>query len=104
MLWNKEKYGDSVCLITFEDLVSKTEAVMRYLAGFLGIEFNDILLVPTFNKYPSKANARFREENRDTQSGPLSGARKLAEQEVDTIERETSEIYYQVLKEVVTFG
>jgi hypothetical protein len=104
MLWNKEKYGDSVCLIKFEDLASKTEAVMRYLTGFLGIEFDDILLVPTFNKYPTKADTRLKEENYATQSDLLWGARKLAEQEVNTIESETSEIYSQVLKAVVTFG
>jgi hypothetical protein len=103
MLWHKERYGDCVCLLRFEDLVSKTEAVMRYLTGFLGIEFDDILLVPTFNKYPTKAIERLKEENRATRSGPLWGGRKLAEQEVNTIERETSEIYSLVLKEVVTF-
>jgi len=103
MLWNREKYGDSVCLIKFEDLASKTEAVMHYLAGFLGIEFDDVLLVPTFNKYPIKENAHSEEENLPTRGAPLSGGRKLAEQEVNTIERETSGIYTRVLKEVVTF-
>jgi hypothetical protein len=98
MLWNKKKYGDSVCLIKFEDLVSKTEAVMRYLTGFLGIEFDDILLVPTLNKYPTKAIERLKEKDYATQSGPLSGGEKLAEQEINTIETETSEIYTQVLE------
>jgi hypothetical protein len=37
MVRNKQKYGDRVCIITFEDLVQRTEAVMRYLADFLNI-------------------------------------------------------------------
>jgi hypothetical protein len=33
---------------------------MRYLTEFLGIDFDDILLVPTFNKFPIKANKAFK--------------------------------------------
>ena len=50
MLRNKELYGDRIRLLKFEDLVGDTEAVMRYLSKFLDIEFEDILVVPTFNK------------------------------------------------------
>jgi hypothetical protein len=102
MLWNKETYGDRVCLVTFEDLLSKTDAIMHYLAGFLGIEFDDILLSPTFNKLPATAKAHLKEEKYDTQSSPRLSGRKLTEQELNTIERETSETYTMVLKEVVT--
>jgi hypothetical protein len=103
MLWNKATYGDRICLIKFEDLLSKTSAIMHYLAGFLGIEFDDILLVPTFNKLPATAKARLKEEKHDTQSSPPLSGRKLTEQELNIIERETSETYTLVLKEVVTF-
>jgi len=103
MLWNKETYGARVCLIKSEDLLSKTNAIMHYLAGFLGIEFDDILLVPTFNKLPATAKARLKEEKQDTQSGPPLSGRELTEQELNIIERETSETYTLVLKEVVTF-
>ena len=41
-IFNKQQYGDRVSIIAFEDLLDKTEAVMRYLAEFLGIEFNDM--------------------------------------------------------------
>ncbi|MCK5485340.1 MAG: sulfotransferase, partial [Desulfobacterales bacterium] len=42
-LRNKEKYGERVCIVRFEDLVSKTESVMSYMADFLGINFDNIL-------------------------------------------------------------
>jgi hypothetical protein len=103
MLWNKEKYGDSVCLIKFEDLVSKTEAVMRYLADFLGIEFDDILLRPTFNKFPLKINKSFNSEDHDFADSPLSTEVTSTGEELDTIERITSEKYSLVLEEVVRF-
>ena len=34
MVRNKKKYGDRVCIITFEDLVTRTGPVMRYLSDF----------------------------------------------------------------------
>jgi len=103
MLWNKERYGDRVCLIKFEDLASQTEAVMRYLADFLAIEFNDILLVPTFNKFPIKEDTTFKTENHGIVSGLSAEERTLKGQELNTIERMTSETYPLVLKEVVRF-
>jgi len=103
MLWNKERYGDCVCLIKFEDLVSKTEAVMRYLADFLGIEFDDALLVPTFNKFPIKAYMDYKVEDHGIVSEPLSEKRTLKGQELNTIDRMTSKAHPLVLKEVVRF-
>ena len=103
MLWSKEKYGDCVCLIQFEDLVSKTESVMRYLANFLAIEFNDILLVPTFNKFPIKEDTTFKTENHGIVSSLPAEERTLKGQELNIIERMTSETYPLVLKKVVRF-
>jgi hypothetical protein len=103
MLWNKEKYGDCVCLIQFKDLISKTEAVMRFLAAFLTIEFDDILLVPTFNKFPIKEDTAFKTERHGIVSSLPAEERKLTGQELNTIERITSETYTLVLKEVVRF-
>ena len=102
-LRNKERYGDRVCIIKFEDLVSKTEAVMRYLTEFLGIEFDEILLVPTFNKFPIKAHTSFKEKNHGIENSPLSKYRTLSDQEFDTIERMTRETYPRVLNEAVRF-
>ena len=103
MLWNKVKYGDKVCLIRFEDLVSKTEAVMRYLADFLNIEFDDILLVPTFNRLSVKANTSLSSEDDSIVDSRLSTERTLTGEESDTVGRITSENYSLVLKEVVRF-
>ena len=103
MLWNRERYGDRVCLIRFEDLVSKTEAVMRFLSEFLGIEFDDILLTPTFNKFPLKANVSFKTEDRDIANSPHSMEKTVTDNEVNTIEKESSETYLRLLRETVRF-
>jgi len=103
MLWNKEEYGDCVCLIQFEDLIRKTEAVMHFLAEFLGIEFDDVLLTPTFNKFPVKANASFKAKDQVILNSLLSAEKTLTEHELDTIEKETSEAYSLVRRESVRF-
>lgn len=58
-LWSKERFADRTCLIRVEDLVNNTEAVMRYLAKFLGLQYDPILLKPTFNGYLISAGSRF---------------------------------------------
>jgi hypothetical protein len=103
ILWNKEKYGDRVCLIKFEDLISQTEVVMRYLSDFLASEFNDILLVPTFNKFPIKEDTAFKTESHGVVSSLAAEERALTGQEFNTVENMTCETYALVLKEVVRF-
>ena len=103
MLRNKNLYGDRIRLFKFEDLVADTEAVMRYLAKFLDIEFNDILVEPTFNKAPIKAHTSFKAENHGIIGGTQSRYKTLTESELDTIEKMTAELYSRVLKEVLNF-
>ena len=45
----RKRFDDRVCFIKFENLIDHTESVMRHLAEFLGIPYEDILLEPTFN-------------------------------------------------------
>jgi hypothetical protein len=102
-LRNKERYGDRVCFIKFKDVVSKTRAVMLYLAEFLGIAFQDILLVPTFNTLPLGINTSFQGEDRGEVNSPRSREEIGTTEELNTIERATSEMYLLVLSKVVRF-
>jgi hypothetical protein len=103
MLWNKEKYGDCVCFIQFEDFIRKTEAIMRFLAEFLGVEFDDILLKPTFNKLPLEVNTSFQVGDHGIMNSHLSREQTVTAEELNTIERMTSEIYSLVRGESVRF-
>jgi hypothetical protein len=103
MLWNKERYGDRVCILTFEDLISKTKSVMRYLAEFLEIKFGNILLEPTFNKYPIRANTSFAAERNGIIDSTLNRYKTLAQEELEFIESTTKELYGEVLSLAIRF-
>ena len=103
MLWNKGRFGDRVCILTFEDLVGKTESVMRYLAEFLAIKFDDGLLMPTFNKYPIKANTSFNAQQHGIINSTLNRHKSLAPEELEIIYRMTKELRREVLSLAVRF-
>jgi hypothetical protein len=98
MLRNRETYGDRVCILTFEDLICKTEAVMRYLAEFLEITFDDCLLIPSFNKYPIRANTSFKDPQHGIIESTLNRYKTLDQKELDIIEDMTAGLYGKVLK------
>jgi hypothetical protein len=102
MLRNKQEFGARVVLIRFEDLISKTEAVMRCLTDFLQIDYHPILLEPTFNKTPINANTSFSHENGRILTGTLQRREKLSAEECDLISGATDEVYRQVLSEAVS--
>ena len=103
MLRNKDRYGDRVCILTFEDLISETESVMRYLAEFLKIKFDDILLEPTFNKYLIRANTSFEAEKDGIIASTLQRYKTLTSEELKFIESTSEELYGQVLSLAVRF-
>jgi hypothetical protein len=103
MIWNKKRYGDHVCIITFEDLITKTKSVMRYLAEFLEIKFEDILLVPTFNKYPIRANTSFEAEQNGIINSTLQRYKTLAQEELEFIYSTTEKLHREVLSLAIRF-
>jgi len=52
-----ERYGDRVLVLTYEGLLAEPEATMRRVAGRIGIAWSDLLLEPTFNGRPIRANS-----------------------------------------------
>jgi hypothetical protein len=53
----RERHGDRVIVITYEALVGETETTMGRLASAIGISTSPILLEPTFNGQPIRANS-----------------------------------------------
>ena len=103
MARNKERYGDCVCILTFEDLITKTESVMEYLAAFLEIKFEDILLEPTFNKYPIRANTSFEAEKNGIIASTLNRYKTLSKDELEFIENMTKDLYKQIQSLAIRF-
>jgi len=97
MLRNKDRYGDRVRILTFEDLITKTRGVMLYLAEFLEIKFDNILLIPTFNKYPIRANTSFEAEQNGIITSTLKRYKTLGREELEFIESTSKELYGEVL-------
>lgn len=96
-IWNKETYAERVCIIRFEDLIGKTEAVMRFLSGFLDIEFDGSLLIPTFNRFPIKANTSFESEQHGIMKSTLTRHETLSKEELEIINNATQEEYQEIL-------
>jgi hypothetical protein len=103
MVINKKQYGDQICIITFEDLVKRTKPVMHYLAGFLNINFDNILLTPTFNKAPIKPNTSFKLEKPGIMTSAVERYKTLSSDELGIIRDRTTDLYNQVLDVVVSF-
>jgi hypothetical protein len=53
----RERYGQRVLLLTYEQLVLDTEGTMRGVAERIGIAMKPELLTPTFNGRPTRANS-----------------------------------------------
>jgi hypothetical protein len=104
MARNRERYGDRVCILTFEDLITKTKSVMEYLAAFLEIGFEDILLEPTFNKYPIRANTSFAAEKNGIIESTLNRYKTLSRDELDFIENTTNDLYEQIQSLAIRFS
>jgi hypothetical protein len=56
-LGSRERYGDRVVVLAYEELVQQTEPTMRLLAKRFGISMEPTLLVPTFNGRLVRANS-----------------------------------------------
>ena len=98
MQTNKIRFGDRVCLLTFEDLIGKTEAVMQHLADFLGISYDPIILTPTFNKFPIKANTSFKAQQHGIIDHTLNRYKTLANEELAQIDAITKDQYADIVK------
>jgi hypothetical protein len=96
MLAARERYGDRFRLLTFEDLVSDTETVMRSLAEYLDITFHPSLLTPSFNGMPIKADSSFRVTGHGVSREPLSRFRELlSPEEISYIDERATPLYHE---------
>jgi hypothetical protein len=100
-----KKYGEIIhaldqWLDTFEDLVKRTDATMHFLAEFLNINFDPVLLTPTFNKVPIKPNTSFKLQKPGIMTTAVERYKTLSSEQLDIIKEKTGDVYNQVLKQV----
>lgn len=101
MLRNRRRFGDKVVIIRFEDLVGHAETTMRTLADRLNIDWDPILLIPTFNTEPMHANSSFAVGGPGLIRAPLDRASMLSPEEREIIERKCADLYRKVLEHAV---
>lgn len=100
MLVSKAQYGDKVFLLGYENLVKDTEGHMRALAAWLGLDFDPILLRPTFQGMDIRANSAYAVQQYGVIDAPLERAKELSAEEAAYIDAETLDLYRRVLKEL----
>jgi hypothetical protein len=88
---------ENVFIIRFEDLIAKTEPVMQYLSNFLNIEFDNILLKPTFNGSLIDANTSFKLEKSKIIESTLYRYKTLRSEQLKMIDSMTSDLYQAIL-------
>ncbi len=77
----KSVFPDRVCLVSFDDLVSNTEAAARAICRFLDMDYDDGLLTPSIFGRPVKGNSAHAQD--DGMRGRIySGRRRLDENSI----------------------
>jgi len=98
MIRNKNSFGEKVCIVRFEELISDTEKVMRAIAQFTGISYRESLIVPTFNQSPIRANTSFTDaQQTGIQQQTLTRQKDLDNTDMEYINEAAMKTYESVL-------
>jgi Sulfotransferase family len=93
----KERHGERVLLLTYEALVTETEETMRRIAEAIGISFAPILLRPTFNGRPIRANSSDPVQTHGVVAERATAYRTTLDPEtIAQIEKQVGDLYEQV--------
>ena len=98
MLEADRRFGDSFCVVRFDELLLDTDATMRRLTDFLEIDFDPLVTVPTFNGYPVGANSSYEVRSTGVVTDPVERHKKLLSKEQrELLGRECDELYAEAL-------
>jgi hypothetical protein len=90
----RERYGDRVVVLTYEALVTATEATMRSVAERIGIAMTPVLATPTFNGRPIRANSSFDVERHGILAERVEAYREALDAEtLATVEELAGDLY-----------
>jgi hypothetical protein len=76
-----ERFGERVLVLTYEELVLDPERTIQRVAERIGIRMAPILLRPTFNSYPIRANSSERVEGEGILPGRATAYRDALNEE-----------------------
>ena len=102
MFREKRRKPERVIIVSFDDLVTKTEATMRLVCRRIGIDYEDTLIVPTFNGKPLEANTSFDPMTPGTvSSAPVTRESALVAEDRDYIQHKCIPLYDRAMHELV---
>jgi Sulfotransferase family len=94
----RDERGDRVVVVTYENLVRDTEGTMRLIAERIGISMLPMLLVPTFNGRPIRANSSGRVEGYGVRPERTDSWREqLAAETIVRVEELAGDLYERAL-------
>lgn len=100
MIESKKKYGHKVYLISFEKMLHDVEGCMRSLSAYLGIDFDNSLLTPTFQGMSIKADSSFQVDRHGVIDAPLHRSKTLSEEEARLIDAQALDLYGKAVSQV----
>jgi hypothetical protein len=101
-LREKERKPERVLVISFDDLITNTEATMRLVSQRIGFSYQDTLTNPTFNGKPIEANTSFDPMTPGSvSSAPADRDTFLAAEDRNHINDTCMPLYERVVRDVV---
>ena len=105
MVEAERRLGERFRAVRFDELVLDTAGAMRRLADWLGIEFDERLLTPTFNGYPVGPNSSFETNETGVVTEPVERYKQvLSGEQQALIEDECGELYGEALALIAREG
>lgn len=102
MFREKKRQPERVILISFDDLVTKTEATMRIICRGIGIGYESALVVPTFNGKTIEANTSFDPMTPgQVSSAPAEREAFLSAEDRDYITKTCMPLYDRATRELI---
>ena len=89
----KKKRPDYIFVSTYERVVNETEDTLRRIAVFLGIDFHDSLLMPTYASKPILPNSSFARNTYGVNKESTKTASELSDDDRTYIEEEALPLY-----------
>lgn len=102
MFREHERNKARVIILRFDDVVKKTDAVMRLICRRIGIDFEPILTSPTFNLEPIRSNSVFSSTTPGVvNSAPAQREALLSDSERSYLNSRCMPLYQRALDELV---
>ena len=97
----RERSPERIHVILFDDLILRTRETMGGVAAFLGIDFDESLVVPTLGGEPADDNSSFAENANGVNDAPATKRRELlTEEETAVVEERAGDTWRRVLEAV----